>query len=65
MKTVFDKLHGNAIGYTMYNVSIDNLLDNYIVDIIDCLLSLTTTHFLYNKVTITQTVSPFCSTTYI
>ena len=49
----------------MHNVSIDNLLNNYIVNIIDYVLCYTTTHFLYDKVTITQTVSPFSSTTYI
>ena len=49
----------------MYNVSIDNLLNNYIVNIIDYVLCFTTTHFLYDQVTITQTVSPFSSTTYI
>ena len=49
----------------MYNVSIDNLLNNYIVNIIDYILCFTTTHFLCDKVTITQTVSPFSSTTYI
>ena len=45
--------------------SIDNFLNNYIVNIIDYVLCLTTTHFLYDQVTITQTVSPFSSTTYI
>ena len=49
----------------MYNVSIDNLLSNYIVDIIDYVLCFTTTHFTYDQVTITQTVSSFSSTTYI
>ena len=48
----------------MYNVSIDNLLNNYIVNIIDYILCFTTTHFLYDQVTIIQTVSPFSSTTY-
>ena len=46
-------------------VSIDNLLNNYIVNIIDYVLCFTTTHFLYDQVTITQTVYPFSSTTYI
>ena len=50
---------------TMYNVSIDNLLNNYIVNIIDYVLWSTNTHFLYDEVTITQTVSPFSSTTYL
>ena len=49
----------------MYNVRIDNLLNNYIIDIIDYVLSFTTTHFLYDQVTVTQAVSPFSSTTYI
>ena len=49
----------------MYNVSIDNLFINYIVNIIDYILCFATTHFLYDQVTITQTVSPFSSTTYI
>ena len=51
--------------YAMYNVSIDNFLINYIVNIIDYILCFTTTHFLCDQVTITQTVSPFSSTTYI
>ena len=49
----------------MYNVSIDNLLNNYIVNIIDFILCFTTTHFLYDEVAIIQTVFPFSSTTYI
>ena len=49
----------------MYNVSIDNLQNNYIVNIIDSVLCFTTTHFLYDQVAITQTVSPFSYTTYI
>ena len=49
----------------MYNVSIDNLLKNYIVNIIDYVLCFTTTHFLCDQVTITQRVSPFSSTTHI
>ena len=49
----------------MYNVSIDNLLNNYIVNIIDYVLCFTSTHFLCDQVTITQSVSPFSSTTYI
>ena len=49
----------------MYNVTIDNLHNNYIINIIDYVLCFTTTHFLYDQVTITQTVSPFSSTTYI
>ena len=49
----------------MYNVSIYNLLNNYIANIIDYILCFTTTHFLYDQVTIPQTVSPFSSTTYI
>ena len=35
-------------------ISIDNLLGNYIVDIIDYVHFLTTTHFLYDQVTITE-----------
>ena len=49
----------------MYNVSIDTLLSNYIGNIIDYILCFTTTHFLYDQVTIILTVSPFSSTTYI
>ena len=49
----------------MHNVSIDNLLNNYIANIIDYVLCFTTTHFLCDQVTITQTVSQFSSTTYI
>ena len=49
----------------MYDVSIDNLLNNYVVNIIDYVLCFTTTHFLYDQVTITQRVSPFSSTTHI
>ena len=49
----------------MYNVSIDNLLSNYIVNIIGHILCFTSAHFLYDQVTITQTVSHFSSTTYI
>ena len=49
----------------MYNVSIDNLLNNYIVNIIDYVLCFTTTHFLFDQMSITQTVSPFSSATYI
>ena len=49
----------------MYNVIIDNLLSNYIVNIIDYVLCFTTTHFLYDQVTITQRVSQFSSTTHI
>ena len=49
----------------LYNVSIDNLLNNYIVNIIDYVPCFTTTHFLYDQVTITQRVSPFSSTTHI
>ena len=49
----------------MYNVSIDNLLNNYIVKITDYELCFTTTFFLYDQVTITQTVYTFSSTTYI
>ena len=49
----------------MYNVSVDNLLSNYIVNIIDYILCFTTTHFLYDQVTIIQTVYNFSSTTYI
>ena len=49
----------------MYNVSIDNLLNNYIVNIINYILCFTTTNFLYDEVIITQVVSPFSSTTYI
>ena len=49
----------------MHNVSIDNLLNNYIVNIIDYVLCFTSTYFLYDQVTITQTVYPFSSTTYI
>ena len=51
--------------YTMHNVSMDNLPNNYIVNIIDYVLCFTTNHFLYEQVTITQTVSPFSSTTCI
>ena len=36
-----------------------------ISNIIDYVHCFTTTHFLYDQVTITQTVSPFSSTTYI
>ena len=43
----------------------DNLLNNYIVNIIDYALCITTTHFLYDQVAITQRVSPSSSTTYI
>ena len=42
-----------------------HLLSNYIVNIIDDMLCFTTTHFLYDQVTITQTVSPFSFTTHI
>ena len=49
----------------MYNVRIDNLLNNYIINIIDYVFCFTTTHFLYDQVAITQRVSPFSSTTYI
>ena len=49
----------------MYNVSIDNLLNNYIVNIIDYVLCVTTSHFLYDHVAVTQRVSPFSSTTHI
>ena len=49
----------------MYNVSIDNFLKNYIINIIDYVLCFATTNFLSDQVTITQTVSPFSSTTYI
>ena len=44
--------------YTKHDVqiSIDNLLNNYIVNIIDYVLCFTTTHFLYDQVTITQRV---------
>ena len=49
----------------MYNVSIENLLNNYIVNIIDYVHYFITTHFLYDQVTITQTVSAFSSTTYM
>ena len=49
----------------MYNVSIDKLLNNYIINIIDYVLCSTTTHFLYDQVTITLAVFPFSSTTYI
>ena len=49
----------------MYNVSIDNLLNNYIVNIIDYVLCFTTKHFLCDQVTITQRVSLFSSTTHI
>ena len=49
----------------MNNVSIYNLLNNYIVNMIYYVLCFTTTHFLYDQVTITQAVSPFSSTTYI
>ena len=49
----------------MYNVSIDNLLNEYIVNIIDYVLCFTTTHFVYDQVTITQPVSHFSSTTYL
>ena len=49
----------------MHNVSIDNLLNNYIVNIIDYVPCFTTTHFPYDQVSITQTVYPFSSTTYI
>ena len=65
MKTVFHQLHGYVIRYTMDNVSIYNLLNNYIVNIIDYILCFTNTHFLQIQVTITQTVSPFSFTTYI
>ena len=53
--------------YTIHDEQrrIDNLLNNYIVNIIDYVLCFTTTDFLYDQVTITQTVSPFSSTTYI
>ena len=43
----------------MYNISIDNLLNNYIVNIIDYVLCFATTHFLYDQVTITQRVYLF------
>ena len=49
----------------MYNVRIDNLLKNYIVNVVDYVHCITTTHFLFDEVTITQTVSPLSSTTYI
>ena len=49
----------------MHKVSIDNLLNNYIENIIDYVLCFTTTHFLHDQVTITQTVYHFSSTTYI
>ena len=48
----------------MYNVVWTICLSNYIENIIDYVLCFTTTHFLCNPVTITQTVSPFSSTTY-
>ena len=48
----------------MYNVSSDNLLSNYIANIIVYVLCNNTTHILCDQVTITQTVSPFSSTTY-
>ena len=51
--------------YTMYNVSIDNLLNNYFVNIINYILCITTTHFLYDQVTITQAASHLSSATYI
>ena len=50
---------------TMYNVIIDNVLNNYIANIIDYILCPSTTHIQWNQVTITQTVSPFSYTTYI
>ena len=49
----------------MYNVSIDNLLNNYIVNIIDYVPRSITTHFLCDQVAITQTVFSLSSTTYI
>ena len=49
----------------MYNISIDNLLNNYTINIIDYVLCFTTTHFLCDQVTITQTVSLFFSTTHM
>ena len=49
----------------MYNVSIDNLLSNYIVNIIDYVHCHATIHFQYDQVTITQAVFAFSSTTYI
>ena len=49
----------------MYKISIDNLLINYIVNIIDYVICFTTTYFLYDQATITQRVSQFSSTTYV
>ena len=49
MKTVYHQLHGYFVRCTMYNVSIDNLVNNYMVNIIDYILCFTTTHFLWNQ----------------
>ena len=65
MKTVFHQFHSYVIRYTMYDASIDNLLNNYIVNIIDYILCFTITHYLLKQVTITQIVSSLFSTTYI
>ena len=43
----------------------DNFRNIYMEDIIGYILCFTTTHFLWNQVTTTQTVIPFSSTIYI
>ena len=49
--------------YTKHDVQ--RQYSNSVVNIIDYVVCFTTTHFLYDKATIAQTVSPLSSTTYI